>query len=92
MTKQKDIKQPSDDKVQNYISHPACQILRPRDLCRILGCSKSAIRAWELSGILPPARRNGARFTYWLKADLDDYLKKTPHSKVECVQPEVNMC
>lgn len=50
-------------------------IYRPADLARLLGCRKSTLRAWELRGLLPPARRNGARFTYWLRTDIDAFLQ-----------------
>ena len=50
------------------------QIYRAKDLCEILGCKKSTLCAWEKLGIIPAARRNGVRFKYWLKAEIDAYL------------------
>ena len=68
------IGQSTTEQVLKQNTELGCQIVRPRDFCRILNCSRSAVRAWELAGILPPAHRNGSRFTYWLLTEVQDFL------------------
>ncbi len=53
-------------------------IYRTKDLSVILGNKPTTMCVWGKQGILPAARRNGARFKYWLKSEIDAFLLNKP--------------
>lgn len=48
-----------------------CQRIRVKTVARILGCSVSTVWAWVKKGYLPPPRKVGTRFSYWLKSEIE---------------------
>ncbi len=63
-------------------SSPEKRIYRAKELSEILGCRPTTLCVWEKQGIIPAARRNGARFKYWLKSEIDAFLLNKPADEV----------
>jgi excisionase family DNA binding protein len=45
--------------------------IRVKEVAQILGCSVSTIWAWVKNGHIPALYRIGARFSYWLRSDIE---------------------
>ena len=54
--------------------------IRDREVAAILGCCKSTVWSWAKSRPgFPQPRREGLRYTYWLRHEVENYaLNRTP--------------
>ena len=56
---------------------PACRdnsLIRQRDLCALLGISRSTLFRWERDGTFPRRLKLGPKRVAWRKSDIDDWL------------------
>ena len=59
------------------------EIIRRKDLAKLLHCDVSTIDKWVLKGKLPKPLKFGNRFAYWLRKDIDEIFslsKSAEHS------------
>lgn len=52
--------------------------IRVREVAALLGCSISTVWAWTRKGYLPQPQRIGRRFTFWLRADIQQLAINQP--------------
>ena len=62
------------------------QVLRPKELARILGVSVPTIYRYDKQGLLPPRRRIGPKISGWLKSEISTWLESRPTES--CLDPE----
>lgn len=60
-------------------------LVRERELCRLLGVSRSTLFRWERLGIFPSRMKIGPHSVAWLTSNIDEWLRAradAPHSNV----------
>lgn len=60
--------------------------IRPVELQKILGLSRSSIHRLEVSGVLPKKRKyGGGTSTYYLESEILEFLKNQPKAENDSV-------
>ena len=49
-------------------------LIRQRELCTMMGVSRSTLFRWEKAGLFPPRLRIGPHTIAWRKSDVDEWL------------------
>ena len=57
--------------------------IRVKEVAALLGCSVSTVWAWSRRGIIPAPQRVGARFTFWLRSDIEAVATSTANIPTE---------
>ena len=47
--------------------------LRADEVAAILNCAKSTVWKWAKEGRIPAPHREGSRFTYWLRTEVEAF-------------------
>lgn len=45
--------------------------IRVQEVAHILGCGVSTVWAWVRRGHIPPPKRVGSRFSFWLRSEIE---------------------
>lgn len=49
--------------------------MRPKDAAAFLGCGLSTLWLWAKQGKIPQPKRIGNRYTFWRRADLEQFIE-----------------
>ena len=67
---------------------PSSSWLRAREVAAMLGCGRSSVWKWsQVNPKFPKPRKQGNRFTYWLREEVEAYVRENgaaPQSGENC--------
>ena len=54
------------------------RIMRPKEVCRVIGVSRSTLERWRRSGLFPAPQKLGPQVVGWPQATVDEWLVDRP--------------
>ena len=54
------------------------RIMRPKEVCRVIGVSRSTLERWRRSGVFPTPQKLGPQVVGWREATVDEWLLDRP--------------
>ena len=54
------------------------QIMRPKEVCRAIGVSRSTLERWRRNGVFPPPQQLGPQVVGWRTAAVEKWLSERP--------------
>ena len=54
------------------------QIMRPKEVCRVIGVSRSTLERWRRSGVFPAPQKLGPQVVGWRTTAVEEWLSERP--------------